>query len=82
MQFVGYGLAGVWFLLLGRMTSGSGSFSKPFSSWASVTGAGFAVGSLGSPLGPDNPIVMIGATISFIGFVMWSLLTRKEILAR
>lgn len=79
MQFVGFGLEGVWFLMIGRMASDGAIFSRRFVWAAYAAGVGFVVGALGGPLGPDNPIVMAAATTSLVAFIVWALLTRREL---
>lgn len=79
MQFVGFGLEGVWFLLLGLMTSRSRAFSSRFVWTARAAGLGFVVGTLGAPLGPENPLVIAGATLSFLSFILWGLSARSEL---
>ncbi len=79
MQFLGFGLEGVWFLMLGAMVSRGGLLSKRVSRVAYLAGAGFALGVLGSPLGPDHPIVAIGGLASLVGFVLWAIWTRAEL---
>lgn len=81
MQFVGFGLEGVWFLLLGSMASRNRMFSRLFVWAAYAAGLGFAFGALGAPLGPDSLVVMTGATTSLLGFMAWALLARRELRA-
>lgn len=79
MQFVGFGLEGVWFLLLGSMALRNDFFSRRFVWAAYAAGLGFAIGALGAPLGPDSLVVVTGATASLFGFMAWALLTRREL---
>lgn len=82
MQFVGFGLEGLWFLMIGRMASEDATFSRGLVWAAYAAGLGFVVGSLGAPLGPDSPVVMAGATVSLVAFITWAVLTRREMEAR
>lgn len=79
MQFVGFGLEGVWFVMVGVMASRAGLFSPRVGRACSLAGVGFALGALGSPLGPDHPIVAVGGLASLIGFVLWAVWTRAEL---
>ena len=79
MQFVGFGMEGVWFLMIGRMASDGAIFSRKLVWVAYAAGVGFVAGALGAPLGPGSPIVMGGATVSTVAFITWALLTRREL---
>ncbi len=78
MQFVGFGLEGVWFLMLARVGGRAGLFSRRLTRVTYLVGAGFVVGALGSPMGPNSPLVMVGMTLAFIGFIAWVVLLRRE----
>lgn len=79
MQFVGFGLEGVWFLLLGRLASRAGIYSSRLGIVCYVTGAGFLVGATGAAFGPDSIGVMVGMTLSFFGFIVWAVMSRRQI---
>lgn len=81
MQFIGFGLEGLWFLLLARLLTNAGGFSTRLARFSFVTGTGFLLAALGSPLGPTSLVVSIGATISFIGFVVWVVTLRRQLTA-
>lgn len=78
MQFVGFGLEGVWFLMLARIGARAGLFSRRLTRVTYLAGAGFVVGALGAPMGSDSPLVMIGMTLAFIGFIAWVVMLRPE----
>lgn len=82
MEFVGFGLVGVWFLILGSMASNSKGFSRSFVRSAYAAGIGFAVGALGAPLGPDSPTVVAGRIVSLVAFIIWAVVTRRDLEAR
>lgn len=79
MQFVGFGLEGVWFLLMGRLASRAGIYSGRLAIVCYVTGAGFLVGGTGAAFGPDSIGVMVGMTLSFFGFIAWAVMSRRQI---
>lgn len=79
MQFVGFGLEGVWFLLIGRLASRAGIYSSRLAIVSYVTGAGFLVGATGAAFGPDSIGVMVGMTLSFFGFIGWAVMSRRQI---
>lgn len=79
MQFLGFGLEGVWFILVGWMASVSGILSGRIAKVCYLAGAGFVLGVLGSPFGPDHPLVATGGAVSLIGFVMWAIWSRREL---
>lgn len=79
MQFVGFGLEGVWFLLIGRLASRAGIYSSRLAIVSYVTGAGFLVGATGAAFGPDSIAVMVGMTLSFFGFIGWAIISRRQI---
>lgn len=79
MQFVGFGLEGVWFLLMGRLASGAGVYSHRLATVCYITGAGFLIGGSGAAFGPDSVGVMVGMTLSFFGFIAWAVMSRREI---
>lgn len=79
MQFVGFGLEGVWFLMLGRIATRAGLYSDRLGTIAYVTGAGFLIGATGAALGPESIGVMVGMTVSFFGFIAWALISRRQL---
>ncbi|HUG32040.1 MAG TPA: hypothetical protein VMM14_04040 [Acidimicrobiia bacterium] len=80
MQFVGFGLEGVWFLMLARIAGRAGLFSGGLTSVTYVVGVGFVIGAIGGPTGPDSPLVMVGMTLAFIGFMVWVVMMRRELM--
>lgn len=78
MQFIGFGLEGVWFLILARIGDRAGLFSRRLTRVTYLVGAGFVVGALGAPMGPASPLVMVGMTLAFIGFIVWVVMLRRE----
>jgi hypothetical protein len=79
MQLVGFGLEGVWFVLLGVMASRTDWLSSRLAKACYVAGAGFLMGVPGSVLGPEHPIVALGGVLAFVGFVLWAIWTRKDL---
>jgi len=78
MQFVGFGLEGVWFLMLGRIGDRAGLFGRGLTAVTYLAGVGFVVGALGSPTGPDSSLVVVGMTLAFIGFIAWVVMLRRD----
>lgn len=82
MQFVGWGLLGVWFILLALMSGRTGSFSSRWNKAAYIAGVGSVVAMvLTLPLGPASAVVSIGFTVTFIAIIFWVVWTRKELKA-
>lgn len=80
MQFVGWGLLGVWFLMIAAMGMRTGLFSSRWAWAARVAGVGSVVAMVATiPLGPDSPAVSIGFTVTFVAIVLWVIWTRKEL---
>lgn len=79
MQFVGFGLEGVWFLILARIAGRAGLFSRRLANLTYLVGGGFVVGAVGSPMGPQHPLVMVGMTAAFVGFIAWVVMLRREL---
>lgn len=79
MQLVGFGLEGVWFVLLGVMASRTDWLSSRLAKACYIAGAGFLMGVPGSVLGPEHPIVALGGVLAFVGFVLWAIWTRREL---
>lgn len=80
MQFAGWGLLGVWFILMGVMATRSGRFSDRWVKVAYFAGAGSVVAMSASiPLGPDSPVVSVGFTVAFLSIILWVVRTRKEL---
>lgn len=80
MQFVGFGLEGVWFLFLARIAGRGGLFSRRLTGMTYLVGAGFVVGVVGSPMGPAHPLVMVGMMVAFMGFIAWVVMLRRGLL--
>ncbi len=78
MQFVGFGLEGIWFLMLARIADRAELFSRRLTRVTYVVGAGFAIGAMGGPMGPDSPLVVVGMTVALIGFIAWVVMLRRE----
>lgn len=78
MQFVGFGLEGVWFLLMGRLAPRAGIYSERLAAVCYITGGGFLLGATGAAFGPDSIGVMVGMTLSLFGFVTWAVLSRRQ----
>lgn len=82
MQFLGWGLLGVWFLMVGLMGQRTELFSRRWVWAAYIAGGGSVLAMLGSiPLGPDSIAVSLGFTVTFIAIVLWVIWTRKELCA-
>jgi hypothetical protein len=80
MQFAGWGLLGVWFLMIGVMGSRTGTFSGRWKWAAYVAGAGSVIAMAATlPLGPASIAVSIGFTVTFVAIVFWVIWTRKEL---
>ncbi len=79
MQFAGFALEGVWFVMLGVMASRTSLLSRRLGTAAWVAGIGFLLGGLGGPLGPESIAVSVGGLLSFAGFAWWAVRTRKEL---
>ena len=80
MQFVGYGLHGVWFLLLAAMTRKEPMFSARWRLAAFLAGVGSVVAMLATiPLGADSMIVSSGFGLTFIAIIAWVIWTRSEL---
>lgn len=80
MQFAGWGLLGVWFLMIAYMGSRGGQFTGRWTWAARVAGLGSILAMAGTiPLGPESPIVSIGFTATFVAIVLWVVWTRKEL---
>ncbi|MGD2044080.1 MAG: hypothetical protein PVJ28_10560 [Acidimicrobiia bacterium] len=80
MQFVGWGLLGVWFLLVGVMGARTAMFSARWKWAAYAAGVGSIVAMAATlPLGPDSIAVSIGFTVAFVAIVLWVVWTRKEL---
>jgi len=79
MQFVGFALEGVWFLLMARAAAKSRVFSRRVGRVCFMAGVGFVLGAAGSPLGPDHPLVAAGGVLSLVGFVLWAIWSRREL---
>lgn len=80
MQFAGWGLLGVWFLMIGVMGSRTEMFSGRWKWAAYIAGAGSVAAMIGSiPLGPDSISVSVGFTVTFIAIIFWVIWTRQEL---
>lgn len=82
MQFAGWGLLGVWFVLLARMNQTLGVFDRRWERAAQVAGWGSIVAMVATiPLGPESPAVSIGFTVTFIAIIFWVVWTRRQLAA-
>lgn len=80
MQFVGWGLLGVWFLLIGVMGARTSMFNGRWRRAAYAAGVGSIVAMAATvPLGADSIAVSVGFTIAFLAIVLWVVWTRKEL---
>lgn len=80
MQFAGWGLLGVWFLMIGAMGGRTRTFSARWQWAAYVAGAGSVIAMAATlPLGPDSMAVSVGFTVTFLAIVFWVIWTRKEL---
>jgi len=80
MQFVGWGLLGVWFIMLASMGSRSGLFSARWTWAARIAGIGSVVAMAATiPLGPDSAAVSTGFALTFVAIIFWVVWTRKEL---
>ncbi len=82
MQFVGWGVLGVWFVLIGVMGDRTASFSRRWRWAAYAAGVGSIVAMAATlPLGPDSIAVSVGFTVAFFAIVLWVIWTRRELAA-
>ena len=79
MQLVGFGIEGIWFLMVAAMAGAAGLFSRRLAMACYLTGVGFLLAVPGSVTGPDGPLVIIGGLISFVGFLSWAIWSRQEL---
>lgn len=80
MQFAGWALLGVWFLMIAPMGTGTGLFSRRWAWAAVIAGAGSVVAMAATiPLGPDSLAVSTGFSVTFIAIVFWVVWTRSEL---
>ena len=80
MQFAGWGLLGVWFILQAVMGARTALFSGRWAIAAYIAGAGSVVAMIATiPLGPDSPTVSVGFTVTFLAIILWVVWTRKEL---
>lgn len=80
MQFAGWGLLGVWFLMIGVMGARTTMFRRRWTWAAYAAGTGSIVAMAATiPLGPESVAVSIGFTVAFVAIVLWVAWTRKEL---
>jgi FtsH-binding integral membrane protein len=80
MQFVGWGLLGVWFLMIGVMGDRTARFSGRWKWAAYAAGVGSIVAMVATiPLGADSIAVSVGFTVAFVAIVLWVVWTRREL---
>jgi hypothetical protein len=82
LQFVGWGLFGVWFWLISRMASSSGRFGRRWIWAARVACVSLILGMVFTlALGPDSIPAASTLAVTFVSIVAWTLWTRKELVA-
>lgn len=80
MQFVGYGIHGVWFLMLAGMGVRTGWFSRRWIWAGRAAGAGSVLAMvLTVPFGPDSYVASTAFAVAFIAIVLWVVWTRQEL---
>jgi hypothetical protein len=78
-QIIGFALFGFWLLMIGILAGRTTMFSRRTEWAAKGVAAGFLFGSLGSPFGPDNFVVYIGATVGLVSYLVWMISTRIDL---
>ena len=79
MQFAGWGLLGIWFLLIGGMILRTQILTHRVAIAAYVAGAGSVLAMIATiPLGSDSPAVSLGFTATFVAIVFWVIWSRQE----
>ncbi|MGI9609182.1 MAG: hypothetical protein ACR2NL_02705 [Acidimicrobiia bacterium] len=79
MQIAGFALFGVWLLLVGILSGRTETFGRRSEFAAKAVAAGFFLGSLGSPFGPDNVVTILGGVIGLSAYVVWVFSTRADL---
>ena len=79
MQILGFALGGVWLLMIGILSGRTDLFSRRTELSAKAVAVGFLLGSLGSPFGPDNVVVVLGGGIGLIAWIVWTLSSRADL---
>ncbi|MGA7270910.1 MAG: hypothetical protein WB239_07540 [Acidimicrobiia bacterium] len=77
MQYIGYALIGVWIVISSGFLPRSSLLPRQVTTAAYVAGAGFLLGLLAGPLGPESPVVMLAGLLSVVGFVAWCIFIRS-----
>lgn len=77
MQLIGFGIEGLWFILLAAMAGGFALYDRRLVIATYITGIGFLLGAPGAVLGPESALVITGGAISFIGFTLWAIWSRR-----
>lgn len=65
--------------MIGILAGRSDVFSRRTELAAKAVAVGFLFGSLGSPFGPDNFVVYIGATVGLVSYVVWMISIRVDL---
>lgn len=79
-QIVGFALMGVWLLMVGILAGRTAVLSRRTELAAKAVAAGFLFGTLGSPFGPDNIVVYIGAGVGLVSYLVWMISTRSDLI--
>ena len=80
MQFVGWGLLGVWFLMISSFARRAELFSTSWAWAARIAGASSVAAMLMViPFGPDSLIAASAFGIAFIAIVFWVVFTRRDL---
>lgn len=82
IQEVGLVVAGLWFVGTSALEHGIHLISKRVAYFGFVAGLGGIVTGVGVLHdGLANPVFMVGAALSLVGFVPWALILRRHLLA-
>lgn len=80
MQFLGWGLLGIWFVMLAGFARQTESFSRRWRLAALIAGYGSIVAMVFTiPLGPESAIVSTGFAVTFVAIIFWVVWTRQEL---
>lgn len=79
LQLIGFGLEGVWFLLVPGMARSAGIYDQRLVYACYATGVGFLMAVPGSVIGPDSLLVTAGGALSLVGFLLWALWSRRAL---
>lgn len=80
LQFVGWGMLGVWFILIADIGVASGRFRRRWAWTARLAGGGQILAMAATiPLGPESALASTGYGIAFFAVIAWTLWTRSEL---